>query len=394
YNYKMLTASSSADSIYNGYNHVTISAGYGNDTINNTSYGDYSSLSGGWGSDSINAGSSSYYVTLNGGYGNDTLTGSNNTSYGDVFQFGNHDDFDVITNYGTNDTLHLTGLSNLSNSYYYNVGSDKVISLSSDGVVTLKGAASKNIKVKLSNGSMTSITPDNIIVIDVKYYATSYNYQKLTTTSSNEKINNDYKYVTIDAGRGNDTIDNTSYGDYSSLSGGSGNDSINAGSNSYNVTLNGGYGNDTLTGSNNTSYGDVFQFGNHDDFDVITNYGTNDTIHLKDASSFDYHSVGNDRVISLSSDGVVTVKGGASKNIRIKWANGSIGTLSPSGYYSYEERNSVEEHWFTEDNNFTSNELDSITQPTTDNYSVGEINSSDVLTQSLDTMTITKSKKK
>ena len=341
---------------------MTISGGSGNDTINNASSGDYSSLSGGSGNDSINAGTISYRVTLNGGYGNDTLVGSTSSSYGDVFQFGNHDDYDVITNYATNDTLHLTGLSYLSASRYYNSGSDKVISLASDGVITVKGAAYKNIRVKLSGGSTTYIYSGAENYTHNDGYSTSYNYQYLTASSSADSIYNSYKYVTISGGGGNDTINNASSGDYSSLSGGSGNDSINAGTISYRVTLNGGYGNDTLVGSTSSSYGDVFQFGNHDDYDVITNYATNDTLHLTglySLSNASYYNVGSDKVISLSSDGFITLKGAAYKNIKVKLANNTTTTISSgsSNYYSsyYEER------WFMEgDDNFSTSEVGTI----------------------------------
>ncbi|MBR1728103.1 MAG: hypothetical protein IJ728_01045, partial [Selenomonadaceae bacterium] len=199
----------------------------------------------------------------------------------------------------------------------------------------------------------------------------------------------------------NDTINNTSSGDYSSLSGGSGNDSINAGSNSYSVTLNGGYGNDTLIGSYSTYYGDVFQFGNRDDYDVITNYSTNDTIHLTNTyslSASNYYNVGNDRVISLASDGVITVKGGASKNINIKLANGSMSTIY-SSTSSYEERNSVEEHWFTADDKVVeASDIETILQPTTTNdFSVEDIEFKDInniFTTSINTTQLKKTNKK
>ncbi|MBR1397919.1 MAG: hypothetical protein IJ563_10355, partial [Selenomonadaceae bacterium] len=166
---------------------------------------------------------------------------------------------------------------------------------------------------------------------------------------------------------------------------GYGNDSINAGSNAWNVTLNGGSGNDTLTGSNNTSssHGDVFQFGNYDDYNVITNYGTNDTINFTGiySSSSLYNSMsGSDRIIYTKSgygNTHVTLKGAASKNIKVKLAGGSMTTIYGSRYF--EERDNedsektpttnisnsrskdfVEEHWFTEDNNFAVNSVDQL----------------------------------
>ncbi|MBR1730397.1 MAG: calcium-binding protein, partial [Selenomonadaceae bacterium] len=329
----LVSGSSGVDSIYNSGKYSTISADDGNDTINNQSSGDYSSLNGGSGNDSINAGSNSYRVTLNGGGGNDTLTGSNSTYYGDVFAFDNYYGKDVITNYSTNDTIYFS-FTNGGVGYYKSGNDFLVYSGTNNDYITLKGAANKAIQIKFADGTMTTLNNDNVIInynsntlvsgtsSDESIYNSGYNvtinasggndtisnYGSSSTINSgdgNDSIYNNSSYVTIDAGYGNDTINNSNYGDYSSLSGGSGNDSINAGSNSYSVTLNGGYGNDTLIGSNSSSYGDVFQFGNRDDYDVITNYATNDTIHLTNTYSLstrNYYSVGNDRVISLASD--------------------------------------------------------------------------------------------
>ena len=139
--YKLTTGTSSADYIYNnGYN-AKVNGASGNDTIAN--YGNYASLNGGGGNDSINAGYNTTGVTLCGGLGNDTLTGSNSTYSGDVFQFGNYDGNNVITNYGTNDTIHLKDTYYASSIHSSIRGSDKIISVGSYGgtTITLKGAA-------------------------------------------------------------------------------------------------------------------------------------------------------------------------------------------------------------------------------------------------------------
>ena len=357
-----------ADSIYNSGKYVTVSAGRGNDTIDNASWGNYSSLNGGYGNDSINAGSGSYRVTLKGGYGNDTLTGSTSTYYGDVFQFGNYDDFDVITNYASNDTIHFTSVYSLNNIVHGASGNDYIFNLSSEGKVTVKGAAYIPIKVRLADGSMVTLdgypddgdsTQSGGLTNNTSYITFSGssgadlmtnnadrvtlkalqgndnitnngNYASLVAAAGNDRVVNKGNNTTISAGAGDDTIINS--GNYVSMMGGKGNDYFNTYSTTYGVTMRGGAGNDTLTGSNS---GDVFQFGNADGQDVITNYGTNDTIYLSGRSSnltrnseYSYSAYGDDLYINLSYGNSITVKGGKSKAVTVKLSNGYLQTLT------------------------------------------------------------------
>lgn len=363
------------DSIKSIGDGVKIFGNDGDDTILSGSsyYGDYSSISGGAGDDYISIGSGASKVTVNGGYDDDTIVAS--TGYAGVFQFGNYDGYDVITNYGSGDTIHLTGVYYSSNISYYNGGSDFVI-YTSGGSITLKNAASKNVQVRLADGTMTTLTPDPINYVNnytdyavisdettnyVDYIYNAGDYAKIYAYGGNDSINSIADRVTIYGGAGNDTITTGNYyGDYSKIYGGSGNDVVKIGTNIRRVTINGGYGNDTITAS--TSYAGVFQFGNYDGYDVITNYGTGDTIHLtgvyysSDIGS--NYASGSDYII-YTSGGSITLKNAASKKIKIKLASGSMTTLN-SGY-SYDTADLFAENNFISSNNVDT-KLDSIVE--------------------------------
>ena len=330
--YSVIQGTLNDDYIYNDLSYVTVSGGSGNDTINNGSSGDYSSLSGGNGNDYINAGDISWKVTLNGGWGNDTLTGSNSSYYGDVFQFGNHDDFDVITNYSSLDTIHLTGEYD---SYdYYTVGNDYVISLSSDGEITVKGAADKKITIRWADGIVTTVndgsdpTPDPDPEPDPEPEPESepepdptdgltYNSSRTAVTitsdyESNELSSNDYddSVVTINASSLSDAdgIEITGNENNNSIIGGKGDD-----------TLDGGDGNDILTGGSGK---DTFIFSRYEGNDVITDYKPGeDTIEFASAYN-DYKANGSDVVFTVGSN-TLTVKNGAKKDITVTDEDGN-----------------------------------------------------------------------
>ncbi|MBR1728006.1 MAG: hypothetical protein IJ728_00545, partial [Selenomonadaceae bacterium] len=193
----------------------------------------------------------------------------------------------------------------------------------------------------------------------------------LTSWDKNYSTNSSttLKNVTINGGAGSDTI--YSFTDNSLINGDDGNDKI-YGSADY-VTINGGKGNDTIS----TLTNNVIIYANGDGNDVITQVWDDTKIKIT-SGSYSTLTSGDDFIIKVGS-GRMTLKDAAylADDIQI------------TGTRAY-----VEEHWFTEDNNFVDSDLDSIIQSTTNNYSIGEINSSDVLTQSLDTMTISQAKKK
>ena len=344
---------------------VTVDGGSGNDKI--YSIGNRVSLYGGAGDDSIYTRSSRSGVTINGGKGNDTLTGTGGTSsiYGTLFKYANGDGNDVITNIGTYDTITISG-STWSTT---KSGSNMKVKIGS-GSILLKNAARKKIKINPSTNDINYITNYNSHTLvsgtsnkDSIYNSGSYAtinagsgndtvyndlvaYVSISAGAGNDSIyNNSSEHITIDAGSGNDVIANSYMVSNISINGGAGNDSINAGNSSAEMTLNGGSGNDTLIGSNHSTYGDVFQFGNSDGYDVITNYETNDTVHLTgiySASSI-YQSVSSSNRIIRAGSTYVTLKGAATKNIKVRLADGSMTTLvaekESDGKYIYNENN-------------------------------------------------------
>ena len=380
----LVSGTSYADSIYNGGSYSTINGGDGNDTIDNR--GDRVSISGGAGNDSIVSNKSSgwgWYVTVRGGAGNDTITGS---SYADVFQYASGDGNDIITNFGSNDTLRITDGSSYRTLMS---GSDLVVSVGS-GSITLKNVSSANI----AGGSLVSGS----------FITNSTSNRKITGTDDKDTISNSATYVTINAGSGNDTVYNSAYyvtvnagagkdtvrtsGDYVSVDGGKGNDRIsNSGSGNYYNTMRGGAGNDSIYnygwrsyvdggadndyiynnyyyatldgGSGNdtiysyysgSSYGNsiyggagddsiynygyyntirggvgndtvtgtgyyrIYQYASGDGYDVITNFGSSDTIKITDSSSYRTLMSGSDLVVSVGS-GSITLKNVSSANI-------------------------------------------------------------------------------
>ncbi|MBR1579780.1 MAG: hypothetical protein IJ668_04705, partial [Selenomonadaceae bacterium] len=260
-----------------GYGYVTIDGGKGKDTINSNDPN--VSLNGGDGNDSININNWSY-VTVRGGAGADTITNLGSYNLIDMSSVSGND---LVYGYDDNDTIRLIDGSSFSTTTLNN----DVIVYASSSTMTLKNASGKRI----------NIVNDNI------NYITNYIYGSLVSgTSGRDSIYNSTggSWSTLNAGDGNDTIDNRA--DHAVLNGGAGDDSINSSRNStygWYATLNGGTGNDTLTGSN--GYADVFMYKAGDGYDVITNYESYDTIRLTDGSSFSTTRSGDDVIVYVGS---------------------------------------------------------------------------------------------
>ena len=138
-------------------------------------------------------------VTINGGLGDDTVEGSD---YGELIQFGASDGNDLITNFGTNDTLQITG-GTLSTA---KSGNDLILSLkssTSEGTITLRGAGNHNCK---TDG-------DFLTLDDINYINNTTDNKKVTGTSGKDYITNSGENVTIQAGKGSDTIEGSSFGE-------------------------------------------------------------------------------------------------------------------------------------------------------------------------------------
>ncbi|MBR1578947.1 MAG: hypothetical protein IJ668_00385, partial [Selenomonadaceae bacterium] len=234
----------------------------GTGVINNNKNG--VTVKGSSGADSIV--SSGAQVTIVPGAGNDTITGSKNA---DVILVSPTDGKDLVTNFGVGDTLRAasgtlkTGVS----------GSNYLATISGNGstaVVTLKGAASNVLSVKGSNAVLTS--------------------GKRIASTSNATM-----------------LSGSSYADLIIASGKS-------------VTINAGKGNDTILGSKNA---DVILVSPTDGKDLVTNFGVGDT--LRAASGTLKTGVsGSNYLATISGNGstaVVTLKGAASNVLSVKGSN-------------------------------------------------------------------------
>ena len=141
---------------------MTIQAGNGNDTITNyQSVGENNKtfIYGGADDDlilnvkyynsfklgryTIDGGNSGKNVTINGGAGNDTIVGSTISGYGEVIQYENGDENDVIINYGSDDTIIVT-----SGSYSTQTNNNDVIIKVGDGSMTLKDAKGAKLNIE------------------------------------------------------------------------------------------------------------------------------------------------------------------------------------------------------------------------------------------------------
>ena len=117
--------------------------------------------------------------------------------------------------------------------------------------------------------------------------------------------------VTIDAGAGNDSIQNDS--SIVSIHGGAGNDTINLSSDSSNVTVQGGTGDDSIV-----NYGGnvVYRYADGDGNDTITGYSTGDTIQIA-APSYTTAVSGSHKVINVGT-GTITLLYAKNKTLNVQ----------------------------------------------------------------------------
>ena len=291
-----------------------VSGSTDNDIISNS--GSKVSINGGAGNDSIRS-TGGTNVTLNGGAGNDTLVGS---SKADMFQFSYDSGSDIITNYGTNDTLHIIDGSINS---YYSSGNDLIVKVKKSGTtgtLRLKNAADMNVKVKVGSKSVTTLNAVKEM-FNLKGNAT------VKGTTSRDAIFNYADKVTVNAAASKDTIANA--GDYVSINGGDGNDYIHNINGEY-VTLNGGTGNDSIIGSG-YYLGGVFQIQSSRGNDTISNFESCDTLNVVDGSISTYYVKDGDMIISIKgtkSSASVRLVNYGDNSVQILDAAGSLSTIN------------------------------------------------------------------
>ena len=383
------------DVIGNNAQNVTIDGGTGNDTIENHSTN--VSIFGGDGKDSIYS-DGSENVTLSGGNGADTLVGGGGdvTLIGgdgkDVFVYtaGN----EVITDYSTGDKVKLT--SGTVSSYALS-GNDGILKVGSNTItlknvgtsaVTVVGANGKSKKytsgLKFNNTTPTKATAATITsgYSENSFSATSYSTLvtvtaanfgksiKITGNGKNNKLVGSAKADTIYGDKGNDSIVGNAGADKlfggagnDTLRGGAGNDSLTGGAGADKLfgdagadTLVGGVGNDTLTGG---AGNDVFVYSGGND--SITDYKAGeDKIEINGTISNTSYK-GKDVIFTVG-NGSLTVKGVEGKEISVTDSSGKPKTYSKTLDLLY-------------DNNFVTDEfgIDSISEVTEKNYSVGKL---------------------
>ena len=178
----------------------------------------------------------------------------------------------------------------------------------------------------MAKGKYIENTNDGEIILGSTSKDTIENYGVnvfVSTGGGNDSIYNsagtdDLAGVTIDAGKGNDTID--SEDDYVSLNGGVGKDFIKSNGGDY-VTLVGGKGKDTLVGEEGSA--EIYQYAKGDGNDVIFGFNEDDTFHITEGKlKIKGSKVKDDDFILKVGSGKITLKGAATTPITILDADG------------------------------------------------------------------------
>ena len=310
------------DSVENSGASVSINVGDGNDTIRN--YGSAVSLNAGAGNDSIYNSASA--VTIEAGDGNDSIF--NNGSYATISPGAGNDTVslisgssrllqyssgnDVIVGFNVGDTIQLLNNSLTASS----LDDNDIVLYVGNGTVRLHEVfGAVNARVTLpSVEERGSFIVNNVNIIDglQEYYEASL---KSAVTSDEivvgaiQEDSSGVKYVPK-SGVGRQVI----YAPSSwYVAGTDYNDSIV--SEGEFITINPGKGNDTLYGS---SFGEVYLVGANTGNNLITTLGVNDTLQLVNGTISAIETVNNDLVITIESannTGVVTLGGAGQYNM-------------------------------------------------------------------------------
>ena len=257
-----------ANSIVNIFDGAKILGLGGNDTITNTA--DEVTVDGGAGNDTIYNSGNNVLILYNAGEGNDVIEGFNESS---TLQIGDGSD-----------------------TYYSRAQGDDVIVSVGENSITLTGAAN----LDTVNIAGTFVNPYDIV-----------------GTDDPDSIDNNLSGATIQALGADDTIINS--GDNVSILGGKGQDSIvNTGAN---TTIIGGTGHDTMSGGTGAN---VFVYNSGDGNDVITDFGSNDT--LKIASGTEVTSASGSDFIFTVGKGKITLKDATNKKVIYIDKDGNVKT--------------------------------------------------------------------
>ena len=267
----------------NGNEKVTINCGAGNDSVWNN--GDKTSVIGGNGSDTIRNFATN--VTISGGAGSDNIfndsdnsatisggKGNDEISFGiysknNVVKYASGDGNDTVWGFKATDTLKISG-----GTYSTQASGYDVLVKVGNGTINLKNAYANADNIHINNKTIKlkrktiKLTADNN-ELDIVRDSVS-----VVGTASNDFIGNGGSNVTINAGKGNDTITNWS-GSNVSIYGGAGADILRGGSGQS--TLWGGAGNDTLRGGDGK---DIFVYKPNEGTDRIFDYASGDMLKI------------------------------------------------------------------------------------------------------------------
>lgn len=309
-NYTTIYGGAGADSVYvaSGHKQILIFADDGNDTINNMAgVSPYTTMYGGNGNDSIYSYWRSY---ADGGNGEDTLkvlsgsiTGGAGNDYID-FAFGNRTynvGITTISGGQGNDTIHTETRDpdGFARVYTYKSG---------DGVDIIDGFGVR----------------DTLQILDDSYYNTLVSGNDIVVSLSNGSITlkNTAAFIPNIQGGIFDAVNTISnYDDYTVVSGLAGRDSI------YNmgeeVTINSGKGNDTIYSYSGFYAWNKFLYADGDGDDIIQSFGMNDTIQITQGTVSNVSGSGNDLILKVGT-GSITLKNAKDKVCLVADSSNSV----------------------------------------------------------------------
>lgn len=314
---RVLQGTIGVQTIYNtlpGYDHFTIDAAGGNDTvINNQSF---VSINGGSGANCIiveaNSGTEADGVTIRGGAGNDTIDVTQNTNTqgkrtkGVVYEFGTADGSNTIQGYcgedsivfdGFDDTAiqTITGTINIYGNCVVHAGSTRITLIRTADKKYLGGT--KLNLYSVSDSTVTELTASLPAGTEPPAWLSNMatpvkdNTGNITHFELPKKIlednaghrtyyDSDYDNFTIDAAGGRDTVTLDGVQNVS-LNSGAGYDFIVL-RNTKNVTVCGNYGDDTIDARLDSDTAHIFQFNSESGEDYILGYNESDSIFITD----------------------------------------------------------------------------------------------------------------
>ena len=309
--------------------------------------------------------------TLRGGNGNNTLTGGIGD---DVFEYSRGDyvitDYSPLATKNNGDSITLGEGQRIIGSEIISKKHLKLtIGIDDEDTINTNG------NIQLNNGK------GKIITIDGKNYTFGDGAATLNTTVD-ASISNKNFAAAIDASKVTNGVKLIGNDDDNILKGGTGADTLEGGKAKGYDTLTGGKGNDIFV------YGD----GNI----IITDYAAGDVISLPSGVNYSWEITGTGKnkkdVTFTIGNNSIEVKNGKGKDITVNNYTHKKCTLDGSA--STSSKNFVEDTWFTQDDHFVSDDLNSILQTNSIDYSTENIiNTDNLFSKDINLITLNSNKK-